>query len=333
MLLKSIDLTLVIILALVFEFINGMRDSSNIVATMISSRAFRPQTALGMTAVAEFLGPFLFGVTVAKTVGSEIIDSSLLTLDGLAACLLGAIAWNLITWFWGIPSSSSHALIGGLIGVVAVAAGLGRINVNGIVKVLTGLFVSPIFGFIVGFLILRAIYFLAGNASPRINEFFKRAQFFTAVGLAFSHGTNDAQKTMGIITLSLLIGGAINEFDVPFWVIAVSATVMALGTALGGWRLIRTLGGKFYKIRPVHSFATQMSSAVVILSASFAGAPVSTSQVVSSAIVGVGASDRFGKVRWIVVSDILTAWIVTIPVSGLISAGIYLGLVWIKTGM
>lgn len=329
----SIDLTLVIILALVFEFINGMRDSSNIVATMISSRAFHPQTALGMTAFAEFLGPFLFGVTVAKTVGSEIIDSSLLTLDALAACLLGAIAWNLVTWFWGMPSSSSHALIGGLIGVVAVIAGLGRINLDGIVKVLTGLFVSPIFGFIVGFLILRIIYFLSRNSSPRINDFFKRAQFFTAVGLAFSHGTNDAQKTMGIITLSLLIGGAIGEFEVPFWVIAISATVMALGTALGGWRLIRTLGGKFYKIRPVHSFATQMSSAIVILSASFGGAPVSTSQVVSSAIVGVGASDRFGKVRWTVVSDILTAWIVTIPASGLISAGIYLGLTWIKTRM
>lgn len=319
----SPELILVIILALIFEFINGMRDSSNIVATMISSRAFRPNTALGVTAVAEFLGPFLFGVTVAKTVGGDIVDSHLLTLDALVACLLGAIVWNMVTWYLGIPSSSSHALIGGLIGVVAYTAGAGVVNLKAIYKVLIGLFLSPLAGFVAGFLVLRIIYFLSQNASPNINEFFKRAQLFTAVGLAFSHGTNDAQKTMGIITLSLLIGGLLSDFTVPFWVIAVSASTMALGTALGGWRLIRTLGGKFYKIRPVHSFATQLTSAFVILAASFGGAPVSTTQVVSSAIVGIGSSERFGKVRWTVVSDILTAWVITIPISGLISVGIY----------
>lgn len=319
----SSQLFLVIILALVFEFINGMRDSSNIVATMISSRAFRPGTALGVTAVSEFLGPFLFGVTVAKTVGDDIVDSHLLTLDALVACLLAAIIWNLITWFLGIPSSSSHALIGGLVGVVAFTAGVGVINLHAIYKVLVGLFLSPLAGFVVGFLVLRVIYFLARHASPNINEFFKRAQLFTAIGLAFSHGTNDAQKTMGIITLSLLISGVLAKFVVPFWVIALSASTMALGTGLGGWRLIRTLGGKFYKIRPVHSFATQLASAFVILGSSFGGAPVSTTQVVSSAIVGIGSSERFGKVRWSVVRDILTAWVITIPVSGLISAGIY----------
>ncbi len=319
----SPELILVIVLALIFEFLNGMRDSSNIVATMISSRAFHPQTALGVTAVAEFLGPFLFGVTVAKTVGGDIVDSNLLSLDALVACLLAAIIWNLITWFLGIPSSSSHALIGGLIGVVAFTAGFGVINIQAIYKVLIGLFISPLAGFVVGFMILRLIYFLARQASPNINEFFKRAQLFTAIGLAFSHGANDAQKTMGIITLSLIIGGVLSGFVVPFWVIAVSASTMALGTAMGGWRLIRTLGGKFYKIRPVHSFATQIASAVVILAASLGGAPVSTTQVVSSAIVGVGSSERFGKVRWGVVSDILTAWIITIPVSGVIAAGLY----------
>lgn len=323
MLLISNDLILVIMLALVFEFINGMRDSSNIVATMISSRAFHPQTALGLTAAAEFLGPFLFGVTVAKTVGGDIVDSRLLSLDALVACLLAAIVWNLVTWFFGIPSSSSHALIGGLLGVVTFVAGASAINLQGIYKVLFGLFFSPVAGFIVGFAMLRIIYFLARTASPRINEFFKRAQFFTAVGLALSHGTNDAQKTMGIITLSLLIGGTLSEFRVPLWVITISAATMALGAGLGGWRLIRTLGGKFYKIRPVHSFATQMTSAFVIFASSFGGAPVSTTQVVSSAIVGVGSSERLGKVRWTVVRDILTAWIITIPISGLLAAGIY----------
>lgn len=310
-------------LALVFEFLNGMRDSSNIVATMISSRAFHPQTALGLTAVSEFLGPFLFGVTVAKTVGSDIVDSRLLTLDALVACLSAAILWNLLTWFFGIPSSSSHALIGGLLGVVIFAAGVNAINLQGMYKVLYGLFLSPLAGFLAGFLMLRAIYFAARAASPRINEFFKRAQFFTAVGLALSHGTNDAQKTMGMITLSLLIGGVLTEFVVPFWVVAVSAGTMAVGAALGGWRLIRTLGGRFYKIRPVDSFATQMTAAAVIFGASFGGAPVSTTQVVSSAIVGVGSSERLSKVRWSLVGDILAAWVITIPVSGLLAAGLY----------
>lgn len=330
MLLISNGLILVIILALVYGFLNGMRDSSNIVATMISSRAFHPRTALGVTAAAEFAGPFLFGVTVAKTVGSDIVESSLLSLDAILACLLAAVLWNLTTWYFGIPSSSSHALIGGLIGVGLFAAGMSGINLQGVIKVLLALFVSPLAGFIVGFAVLRLIYFLVRAASPRINEFFKRAQFFTAVGLALSHGTNDGQKTMGMITLSLLIGGVLGEFTVPFWVVAASAGMMGLGAAVGGWRLIRTLGGKFYKIRPVHSFATQVASASVIFAASYGGAPISTTQVVSSAIVGVGSSERLSKVRWNVVSDILTTWIITIPVSGLIAAGLYWLLVYVK---
>jgi inorganic phosphate transporter, PiT family len=319
----SHQLVFVIILALVFEFLNGMRDSSNIVATMISSRTFRPQTALGITAIAEFSGPFLFGVVVARTIGTNIVDSQVLTLDAISACLAGTILWNLITWFLGIPSSSSHALIGGLMSAVFVSAGPGGIKLEGLYRVLIALFVSPLFGFIFGFVVLRIIYFLARSASPRINELFKTGQFFTAVGLAFSYGANDAQKTIGMITLSLLVGGQLSQFSVPLWVIMLSASTMALGTALGGWRLIRTLGGKFYKIRPVHSFATQLTSAIVIMTASLVGLPVSTTQVVSSAIIGVGASERFGKVRWGVAGDIFTAWIVTIPASALFSAGIY----------
>jgi PiT family inorganic phosphate transporter len=316
-------LILVILLALVFEFINGMRDASNIVATMISSRAFSPRSALGMTAVAEFLGPFLFGITVAKTIGSDLVDSSLLTLEVLVASLCGAIIWNLITWFFGIPSSSSHALIGGLVGAVMISTGWGAVKLSGFYKVLIALFTSPVIGFVIGFIVLRLIYFLSQNASPNINNFFRRGQFFTAVSLAFSHGTNDAQKTMGVITLGLVVAGMQKSFDVPFWVILVSAGTMALGTSLGGWRLIRTLGGKFYKIRPVHGFSTQMTSAFVILGASMIGLPVSTTQVVSSAIIGVGASERFGKVRWSVVEDIFTAWVLTIPASAVFGAGIH----------
>lgn len=327
-----VELLVVIALASIFEFLNGMRDSSNIVATMISSRAFSPRRALTLTAVAEFLGPFLFGVTVAKTIGDDIVNSQLITLDVLIGCLSGAIIWNVITWYFGIPSSSSHALIGGLLGAVIVSTGLSTVKLAGINKVLLALFVSPVIGFVVGFLFLRVLYFLVRDTTPSISEFFKRAQLFTAVGLAFSHGTNDAQKTMGIITLSLVIGGALERFDVPLWVIVLSAGAMAIGTGVGGWRLIRTLGGKFYKIRPVHGFATQATSALIILAASLVGLPVSTTQVVSSAIIGIGASERFAKVRWGVAGDILTAWLITIPASGLFSAGIYWSIVRIFRG-
>lgn len=319
----SQELLIVIALALVFDFLNGMRDASNIVATMISSRAFGPRTALGLATVAEFFGPFLFGVTVARTIGDEIVRSDILTLNVIASALVGAIIWNLITWYLGLPGSSSHALIGGMIGAVAVSAGLDAIKFGGLNKVLLALVIVPLIGFVIGFVITRLIYFLVRGASPRINEFFKRGQWVTALVMAFGQGTNDAQKTMGIIALSLVVGGVLPAFKVPFWVVAVSAAAIAIGTSLAGWRLIRTLGGKFYKIRPLHSFSTQLSSAGVILAASLFGVPVSASQVVSSAIIGVGSAERTSKVRWSVAEDIMTAWLITIPASGLLSAGVY----------
>ncbi|HKI54439.1 MAG TPA: inorganic phosphate transporter [Anaerolineales bacterium] len=318
------ELVLVVGLALLFEFLNGMRDASNIVATMIYSRAFQPRAALFITAVAEFIGPFLFGVVVARTIGDGIVDSNLLTLNSITACLLGAIVWNLFTWFFGLPSSSSHALIGGLIGAIIISAGVSSLKWSGLNTVVLGLILSPLFGFIVGFLLLRMIYFLVQKASPRINSFFKRGQIVTAVGLGLGHGTNHTQKIMGVIMLSLSIGGAVDDFSVPFWVIVSTAAALAIGTAIGGWRLIHTLGGKFYKVRPVHGFAAQLTSAIVIVFASLTGAPVSTTQVVSSAIVGVGSSERLGKVRWSVTRDIALAWIVTIPASAILSAAIYL---------
>jgi len=320
-------LVLVIGLALFFDFLNGLHDSSNIVATMISSRAFRPQTALGITAVANFIGPFLFGVAVAKTIGDEVVKGNTITLEVIIAALLSAILWNLITWFFGIPSSSSHALVGGIVGAVSIGAGFEAIQLDGLEKILIALFASPIIGFIFGYIITKVIFFLARGATPRINNFFRRSQIITAMFLAFSHGTNDAQKTMGVITLGLLIQGYITKFEVPMWVIACSAGAIALGTAFGGWRLIRTLGGKFYKVRPVHSFATQLTSSIVIIGASLVGGPVSTTQVVSSAIIGVGSSERLSKVRWGVAGDIITAWLVTIPATALVAAGVY----WILT--
>jgi PiT family inorganic phosphate transporter len=313
----------VIVLALISSFLNGIHDSSNVVATMISSRALSPRVALGITAVAEFLGPLIFGVAVAKTIGNDIVVVDTINIQVILAALVSAILWNLLTWYLGLPSSSSHALVGGLVGAVVMGAGWQAILLPGLEKILIALFTSPIIGFIFGFLILKLIFLLSWNASPRINELFKRGQLFSAVALALSHGANDGSKTMGIITLALIIGGYLKAFTVPVWVILICAGAMALGTGLGGMRLIRTVGGKFYKIRPVDGFASQLSSAAVILSASLVGGPVSTTQVVSSAIMGVGAAERVNKVRWGVAQDIATAWLLTIPATALVAAGFY----------
>jgi PiT family inorganic phosphate transporter len=323
-------LLVLILLALVFDFLNGLHDSSNIVATIISSRALSPRWALLGTAIAEFLGPFIFGVAVAKTIGSEIAEPHTVTTEVVFTALLSAIVWDVLTWYLGIPSSSSHALIGGILGAVAVGAGWGQIHLGGLEKVVVALFISPVLGLVAGYLFTRLVYFLAGGASPRVNSFFKRAQLLTGAALALSHGTNDAQKTMGVITLGLVTSGYLSEFIVPTWVIALSAGAIALGTALGGWRLIRTLGGKFYKIRPVHGFNTQVTSASVILGAALLGGPVSTTQVVSSAILGVGAAERLSKVRWSVAGNIALAWVLTLPATGILAAALYGVVAWIS---
>jgi PiT family inorganic phosphate transporter len=320
-------LIILIVLAVAFDFLNGVHDSSNIVATMISSRAIRPRMALTITAIAEFCGPFIFGVAVANTIGHEIVSSDHLNMFVIIAALCSAITWNIVTWLLGIPSSSSHALIGGIIGAVIIGAGFDAIEIAGVVKVLISLFASPIIGFIAGYLIANLIYLLSWRATPRINGVFKKLQVVTSIGLALSHGTNDAQKTMGIITLGLVISGVQKEFAVPFWVIVVCAGAIALGTSVGGWQLIKTLGSKFYKIRPVHGFASQITSAAVILTASLFGGPVSTTQVVSTAIMGVGSAERLSKVRWGVAGEIASAWLFTIPSTALLAAGIY----WLLT--
>jgi len=314
---------LVIALSLLFDFLNGVHDSSNVVATMISSRAFSPRMALGVTALANFLGPFIFGVAVAETIGHEIVTADAISTQVLVAALLSAILWNVLTWYLGFPSSSSHALIGGFIGAVAIGAGWQAIQLGGLEKVLIALFASPIIGFAFGYLILRLVYILSWDATPRVNVLFKRSQLVTALALALSHGTNDAQKTMGIITLALVTGGYLSTFAVPTWVILICAIMIALGTAVGGWKLIRTLGGKFFKIRPADGFASQLAGATVIIGASLFGGPVSTTQVVSSAIMGVGAAERVNKVRWKVAQEIAVAWLLTIPATALVGAGAY----------
>jgi PiT family inorganic phosphate transporter len=316
-------IVIIIALALIFDFLNGIHDSSNIVATMIASRAFSPRTALGMTAVANFIGPFIFGVAVAETIGNEVVDAEAISLLVILTALLSAITWNILTWYLGFPSSSSHALVGGLVGAVLVGAGWEAILLPGLTKVLLTLLTSPLIGFLFGYLFLKILILLSWNATPKVNTIFKRSQVFTSISLALSHGTNDAQKTMGIITLTLVTAGVLEEFVVPQWVVFACATMIALGTAVGGWRLIRTLGGKIFRIKPIDGFASQLSSSVVILGASLIGGPVSTTQVVSSSIMGVGAAERKNKVRWGVGKDIAIAWVLTIPATALLAAGLY----------
>ena len=223
----SLLLIVIIAIALIFDFLNGFHDSSNIVATMISSRAMSPRSALLMSAVAHFAGPFLFGVAVATTIGSEVVDPSAITSAVIIAALSSAIIWNLVTWYFGWPSSTSHALIGGLVGAVGVSAGLETINLDGMVKVLVALFLSPILGLVLGYVLLKLIYFLARGATPRINALFKRGQWVTSLALALSHGTNDAQKTMGIIAMAMVTTGFADEFHVPWWVVVLSASAIA----------------------------------------------------------------------------------------------------------
>ena len=319
----SIEGLLFVTIALVFGFFNGLHDSSNVVATVISTRALRPRRALWMAAIAEGAGPLVLGVAVAETIGGEVVAAEAVTLPVVYAALLAAIGWNVITLMLGIPSSTSHALIGGIMGSVWAAYGLGALQLAGLEKVLAALFFSPLIGLAGGYLIIKALLFLARPATPHINVWFKRGQILTATTLALSHGSNDGQKTIGIIALGLVATGDLESFTIPKWVILAGALAMGLGTFFGGWSLIRTLGAKFYRVRPIHGFAVQTAASTVILSAALLGGPVSTTHVVSSAIVGAGSAERLQKVRWGVFSNIVLSWILTIPAAGALGALLY----------
>jgi len=319
----NLELFIFIFIALAFDFLNGFHDSANVVATAIASQAMSPRTALAMTAMANLVGPFLFGVAVATTVGNEVITEEAVTVPVAMAALISAIAWNLITWLLGIPSSSSHALIGGFVGAAVAGYGVSAIQWGGLLLVLAGLFLSPILGLFFGWVFMHLTIFFAQWLTPRVNIFFRRAQWGTTLTLGLSHGSNDAQKTMGIIAMGLVAFGVLPTFYIPTWVIFASAVSIAAGTALGGWRLIRTIGGGFFRIRPIHAFSSQIASTVVIMSAALIGAPVSTTQVISSSIVGVGSAQRFPMVRWGVAANIAIAWIFTIPVTSLLGAATF----------
>jgi PiT family inorganic phosphate transporter len=316
-------LVTVLALAVAFDYVNGFHDTANAIATSVSTRALRPEHAILMSATANFLGA-LAGTAVAKTISSGIAS----TPEGdagqiiVAAALVGAIVWDLITWRLGIPSSSSHALIGGIIGAVIAASGTGALKADGILgKVIFPLVTSPILGVVIGFTFMVVLLNVFRRMHPRkINDRFRRLQVISAAFMAFSHGSNDAQKTMGVITLALIAGGLLpQDAKIPLWVILLAASAMSLGTAAGGWRIIRTMGQRVVKLDPVHGFAAETTAATIILTASQFGMPVSTTHVISSAIIGVGSSDRFSAVRWGVAGNIIVAWILTIPASAIVA--------------
>jgi PiT family inorganic phosphate transporter len=317
----TLALVAVLVLSVVFDYINGFHDTANAIATSVSTHALRPDRAILLSATANFLGA-LTGTAVATTIGSGLVRQTDANQAVVAAALIGGITWNIITWRVGLPSSSSHSLIGGLLGASIAAAGTNSINVEGVRdKVLIPLVTSPILGLVIGFGLMVLLFNVFRNANPRrMNDRFRRLQILSAGYMAFAHGSNDAQKTMGVMTLALVTAGVLPEFKVPLWVIILAATAISMGTAVGGWRIMRTMGQKVVRLDPIHGFAAETTAATIIFGASHFGMPVSTTHVISTAIMGVGSSDRFSAVKWGVARSIVIAWILTIPAAAVVAA-------------
>ena len=320
---------IIVFLALFFDFTNGFHDSANQVATVITSRALSPEVALLSAAAANFIGAYFLGTAVAETIGKGIVDPRLLQTAAngsivVIAALFGAIVWNLITWYFGIPSSSSHSLIGGLIGAFLFGWGPDPINWIKVWHIVLIMIASPFVGLIITFLFTRLTLVFSQWSSPKANEVFKKLQILSSITQALSHGTNDAQKTMGVIVFALILlklytPPVVGHIPVPHWVVISCSLAMACGTAIGGWRIIKTLGAGLYKIRPIHGFASQTAATVIIYVTAVFGFPISTTQVISSSVMGAGAAFRPKMVRWQVAQDMAVAWLITIPASGIIA--------------
>jgi len=317
-------LVFAIFVALIFDFINGFHDAANSIATVVSTRVLSPGMAVIWAAFFNFIAAFTFGTAVAKTIGKGLIDVSVVDNHVILAGLVGAIAWDLITWVYGIPSSSSHALIGGYAGAAVAKAGIHSIIVSGWTKTVLFIFLSPAIGMLLGYSLMILIIFICRNTMPgRVDRWFRRLQLVSAGLYSLGHGTNDAQKTMGIITGLLVANGYLSTFEVPYWVILTCHAAIAAGTLSGGWRIVKTMGQKITKLRPVGGFAAETGGAITIIGSALAGIPVSTTHTITGAIVGVGATHRLSAVRWGVAGNIVWAWILTIPASAAIAAVSY----------
>ncbi len=312
-------LVCVIILATIFDFINGFHDTANAIATSVSTRVLSPKVAVTMAAVLNMVGA-LSGTAVAKMVGSGLVTVGGVTQITVVSALLSAIIWDLITWYFGLPTSSSHAILSGLVGAAVATGGFGTIIRAGVYKILAGLIFSPVVGLVLGYLLMLLLIRIFRRVSPAtVTKTFNRMQIVSAAYMAFSHGNNDAQKTMGIITMALVSYYKLQSFSVPLWVICLCAGAMALGTAIGGWRVIKTLGVRLVNLRPINGFAAEASAATVIEIASRIGLPLSTTHVISSTIMGVGASKRLSAVRWGVGGNIVIAWVFTLPACAILA--------------
>jgi PiT family inorganic phosphate transporter len=310
-----------IIAALVFDFLNGFHDAANSIATVVGTRVLRPLHAVAMAAAANFAGPFLFGVAVATTIGKGIIDPNFVTLNIIIGALAGAIIWDIVTWLLGLPTSSSHALIGGIIGAGVVGAGTQAIIFGGLQKVVTGIVVSPIVGLVVAFLLATLLLTIFAKKRPSsVNSGFGRLQLISSAYFSLTHGANDGQKTMGIIALILLTQGVITKFEVPYYVIIMAALAISLGTFFGGWRIVKTMAVKITQLKPYQGFAAETGGATVLAVLAWLGIPASTTHAISGSIMGAGAVKRVSAVRWGVGRRIVWAWIITIPASAAVAA-------------
>lgn len=318
-------LVIVVFLALAFDFINGFHDTANAIATSVSTRALKPRAAILLAASMNFIGAMMF-TGVAKTIGGSVADPAALDngLQVVIATLLSAIIWNLVTWWFGLPSSSSHALIGALAGAVFVGAGSDKLNYAGFTDIVLALILSPIIAFVIGYLVMQLLKVIFAKRSPHtVNKGFRTMQIFTAALQSFTHGTNDAQKAMGIITFALVTSGQLSEMEVPFWVKLSAATAMALGTSVGGWKIIKTMGTKIFKIEPINGFAADFTGASVIFTATLLHLPISTTHAITSAILGVGSAKRFSAVKWSLAGRIIVTWFITIPITAVLAGIIF----------
>jgi PiT family inorganic phosphate transporter len=312
--------------ALLYAFLNGYKDSPSIVATAVFSGSLDPRPGLLLSALAQLVAPLLFGTAVARTVTNGILDARLIPTEVVLAAVSSAIVWNLITWTAGIPSSSTHGLVGGLVGAGVAATGWGVLRGVGLTGVLLSLVLSPLLGLGFGFLAIRLLTRVLRHAPPRANVALRRLQIPAVIALALSHGVNDPPKTMGVIVLALLAAGRLPSFEIPSWVVLASLAAFVLGTSLAGWRVMRTLGARILRLRPIHSLAALSAGSIVVMGAGLAGAPVSLPHVMSTAVLGVGAGDRPNQVRWSVLRDLLVAWLLTLPVSAALAAVLYVAI-------
>ena len=320
----TVLIVFIILVALTFDFLNGFHDAANSIATVVSTRVLSPQKAVAWAAFFNFVAAFVLGTHVAKTIGKGMIDLSVVTQEVILAGLLGAIAWNLITWYYGLPVSSSHALIGGYAGAAVAKAGFGAILLGGWTKTLIFIVLAPLIGMTLGFFLMVLVTWIVRNWRPStVDRRFRGLQLVSAAAYSLGHGGNDAQKTMGIITGLLVASGFLKVFEVPLWVVLISHAAIALGTLFGGWRIVKTMGTKITKLQPIGGFSAETAGAITLVGATLGGIPVSTTHTITGAIIGVGSTRRLSAVKWGVAGRIVWAWIITIPISALMAAASY----------